>query len=420
MIHYKFLKSSIFVLFLSNAGNFFNYLIQIVIGRYLSPEEYGIHNAVLSLGVILTSGTMMLMSLGAKYAAPMRFNRMGARSLMLRWSKNIFLWSGLGMVVLLLIVDLIAQFLKLESNYEVFAFLCGMIFVHLLTFYQGFLNGLGHHAMSNLLGLTLSIVRVLSTWGLLVSGMGYALYTVGALSFSHALSALVGGYLVYLLIQKIPHEETSKLKTFKRKQELNFLYPSFLTWTSIAILTNIDIIVIKHHFDPVITGYFTQETIIARIGLFITSALTMVLLPEITIEATKQPKHLVRTALLISGGIAGIFSLICWIAPDFLLQIIFSSNASESSYLPMLSVIYVIVAMLNLIFTINLARGNYLAQYIYFFAILFFSIILFLIKIDNINQFIFIMTIFLFILLFFNIVRLILKSVSIDKFIKKK
>ena len=106
----------------------------------------------------------------------------------------------------------------------------------------------------------------------------------------------------------------------------------------------------------------------------------MVLLPEITIEATKQPKHLVRTALLISGGIAGMFSLICWIAPDFLLQIIFSSNASESSYLPMLSVIYVIVAMLNLIFIINLGRGNYLAQNIYFIAILFFSIVLFVIN----------------------------------------
>ena len=112
MIHYKFLKSSIFVLFLSNAGNFFNYLIQIIIGRYLSPEEYGIHNAVLSLGVILTSGTMMLMSLGAKYAAPMRYNQNAAKSLMLRWSKNIFLWSGLGMIVLLLQVDIIAQFLK--------------------------------------------------------------------------------------------------------------------------------------------------------------------------------------------------------------------------------------------------------------------------------------------------------------------
>ena len=153
MIHYKFLKSSIAVLFLSNAGNFFNYLIQIVIGRYLSPEEYGIHNAVLSLGVILTSGTLMLMSLGAKYAAPMRHNQFGAQDLMMRWSKNIVLWIGLGMIILLILVDLIAQFLKLDSNNVVFAFLFGMVFIHLLTFYQGFLNGLGHHVISNLLGL---------------------------------------------------------------------------------------------------------------------------------------------------------------------------------------------------------------------------------------------------------------------------
>ena len=410
MIHYKFLKSSIFVLFLSNAGNFFNYLIQIVIGRYLSPEEYGIHNAVLSLGVILTSGTMMLMSLGAKYASPMRYNQNAAKSLMLRWSKNIFLWSGLGMIVLLLLVDIIAQFLKLNSNYEVIAFLCGMIFVHLLTFYQGFLNGLGNHAMSNLLGLGLSIIRGLSTWGLLISGMGYALYTVGALSFSHALTSLIGCWLIFLLIKKIPHEKTSYANKFNRKHELNFLYPSFLTWTGIAILTNIDIVVIKHHFDAITTGHFTQEAIIARIGFFVTSSLTMVLLPEISKNESDKSKNLVRTALFISGGIAGIFCLICWIAPDLLVQIFFSSKATDSTFLPMLSVIYTLLAMLNLIFIINLGKGYYISQFIYFFAIIFFTIVLFSINIDNINTFIYLMTLFLAIILLMDIIKSILKS----------
>ena len=412
MIHNKFLKSSIAVLILSNAGNFFNYLIQIVIGRYLSPEEYGIHNAVLSLGVILTSGTLMLMSLGAKYAAPMRYNRLEARSLMLRWSKKIVFWSGLGMIVLLLLVDVITQFLQLDSNNVVFAFLYGMVFIHLLTFYQGFLNGLGYHAISNFLGLCASIVRVLSTWGLLIIGMGYALYTVGAFSFSHAIAALGGGWLLYLLIQKIPYKETSNFKPLKTKQEFNFLLPSFLTWTGIAILSHIDIVVIKHHFDSAITGHFTQEAIIARIGLFLTSALTMVLLPEITRTETEQPKHLLRTAILISGGIAGMFSLICWAAPDFLLQIFFSSKATESVYLPMLSIIYALVAMLNLIFIINLGRDNYLEQYIYFFAILFFSIVLFVINIENIKQFIYMMTIFLVILLLIDFVKSIKKILN--------
>ena len=114
MIHFNFLKSSIVVLFLANAGNFINYLIQIIVGRYLSPEEYGIHNAVLSLGVILTSGTMMLMSLGAKYAAPMRYDQVAAKSLMLRWSKIIVIWSGLGMGMLLIFSDAIASFLQLK------------------------------------------------------------------------------------------------------------------------------------------------------------------------------------------------------------------------------------------------------------------------------------------------------------------
>ena len=409
MIHSNFLKSSIVVLLLANAGNFFNYLIQIVIGRYLSPEEYGIHNSVLSLGVILTSGTMMLMSLGAKYAAPMRYNQLEAKYLMLRWSKIIVICSGLGMIVLLLLNDVITKFLQLESDSVVFAFLFGIVFIHLLTFYQGFLNGLGHHAMSNLMGLGLSILRVLSTWVLLISGMGYAFYTVGALSFSIALSSLGAGWILYVLILKLPHKEIVDSKPFNQKQEFNFLIPSFLTWTGIAILSNIDIVIIKHHFDATSTGNFTQAAIIARIGFFATSALTMVLLPEISNTQSQQPKHLVRTALLFAGGISGIFSLFCWIAPDFLVQLFFSSQASDGSYLPVLSVNYALVAILSLLFTINLENGNYLSQIVYFISIIFFSIVLFVINIKDIETFIYMMTLFLVSLVLIDLITSFLK-----------
>lgn len=405
MIHSNFLKSSIVVLLLANAGNFFNYLIQIVIGRYLSPEEYGIHNSVLSLGVILTSGTMMLMSLGAKYAAPMRYNQLEAKYLMLRWSKIIVICSGLGMIVLLLLNDVLTKLLQLESNSVVFAFLFGIVFIHLLTFYQGFLNGLGHHAMSNLMGLGLSILRVLSTWVLLISGMGYAFYTVGALSFSIALSSLGAGWILYVLILKLPHNKTDNSISFNQKQEFNFLLPSFLTWTGIAILSNIDIVIIKHHFDATSAGHFTQAAIIARIGFFATGALTMVLLPEISNTKTQQPKHLVRTALLISGGISGMFSLLCWYAPDFLIHIFFSSQASDGSYLPVLSVNYALIAILSLLFTINLERGNYLSQIVYFIIIIFFSIVSFVINIKHIETFIYMMMLFLITLLLVDLIK---------------
>ena len=405
MIRSNFLKSSIVVLLLANAANFFNYLIQIVIGRYLSPEEYGIHNSVLSLGVILNSGTMMLMSLGAKYAGPMRYDQLAAKSLMLRWSKIIVICTGLGMIVLMLLNDVITKFLQLTSDSVVFAFIFGMVFVHLLSFYEGFFNGLGQHAMSNFLGLGLSILRILTTWGLLISGMGYALYTVGALSISLALSSLAAGWMLYLIILKLPHNKTDNSISFNQKQEFNFLLPSFLTWTGIAILSNIDIVIIKHHFDATSAGHFTQAAIIARIGFFATGALTMVLLPEISNTKTQQPKHLVRTALLISGGISGMFSLLCWYAPDFLIHIFFSSQASDGSYLPVLSVNYALIAILSLLFTINLERGNYLSQIVYFIIIIFFSIVSFVINIKHIETFIYMMMLFLITLLLVDLIK---------------
>ena len=131
----------------------------------------------------------------------------------------------------------------------------------------------------------------------------------------------------------------------------------------------------------------------------------MVLLPEISNTKTQQPKHLVRTALLISGGISGMFSLLCWIAPDFLIHIFFSSQASDGSYLPVLSVNYALVAILSLLFTINLERGNYLSQIVYFIVIIFFSIVLFVINIKNIEAFIYMMMLFLVTLLLVDLIK---------------
>ena len=81
----------------------------------------------------------------------------------------------------------------------------------------------------------------------------------------------------------------------------------------------------------------------------------------------------------------------------------------------MLSVNYALVAMLNLIFIINLGKGDYLAQFIYFIAIIFFSIVLFVINIDNIQTFIYMMTLFLILLLLMAITRTIFKSSFVSK-----
>ena len=63
----RFLLHNIIILFLLNAGSALNYIFQILVGRGLSPEQYGLFNSINSFAAILSLAVTVISYVLAKF-----------------------------------------------------------------------------------------------------------------------------------------------------------------------------------------------------------------------------------------------------------------------------------------------------------------------------------------------------------------
>ena len=64
---FNFAKSSFWILIIANSANVAQYLSQLVLGRYLTVTDYGIYNAVNSLGVLVVAFIAAIPFIVSKY-----------------------------------------------------------------------------------------------------------------------------------------------------------------------------------------------------------------------------------------------------------------------------------------------------------------------------------------------------------------
>src|SRR5512144_2899397 len=115
MSNRNIIRSSIVVLALSNLSNFFQYLSQLVLGRALSPEAFGIFNSINALSVLGSSLTVFV-----SFAAAHEYITLGRSSdlsaLFVRALIKRILVAGVVVSILIAAFSRsIAQFLSLDS-----------------------------------------------------------------------------------------------------------------------------------------------------------------------------------------------------------------------------------------------------------------------------------------------------------------
>jgi O-antigen/teichoic acid export membrane protein len=103
---------------------------------------------------------------------------------------------------------------------------------------------------------------------------------------------------------------------------------------SFAILTNVDVILVKHFFSALDAGYYSIAQLAGKIFLFLPSALAIVISPKSTTAyVTNSNSHkILYKSLLLAAVLCGIGIVVCFLFPDFVLFILSgkSNNISIS------------------------------------------------------------------------------------------
>ncbi|MFA6512068.1 MAG: oligosaccharide flippase family protein [Patescibacteria group bacterium] len=248
------------------------YVIQVLLGRYFSPEVYGLFGVLIYivniLNTIFASGFLEGISRSVA-RKPESANTILRHGLLI----ELLLSGGIGLVYFLF-SPLLAHIFNQPEITKYIAFSALLIPIYgLRSVYLGLLNGLKEFTAQSLAIIFAAIVKI----GLvaLFVYQGHGLVAILIAYFCAALGSLLVGYL-YTRV----HRQSNEPSSFKNLGTLALtlsLYASLL-----PLLSNIDLLFVKSIItDTAAAGYYNAATTLARFPQFLLGSFGAALLPFI-------------------------------------------------------------------------------------------------------------------------------------------
>jgi len=332
---------------------------QWAMARMLEPADYADLFAVLALFAVLSVPSQLLLPIGTRMTslAVVAHGRFAAIDVL----RRALIRGGLVGVAAWIVVVAMSGAIELligTDNRASIIWLGGAVAVAFLApFTKALLTGLRTFLLLGASNLVDGALRASFGVGLVALGFGVA----GGIAAS-ALSGLFGVLIVVLAapyIVRATTETPAESKEAEGERSSHVLVG--LLSLSLAILMNVDILVVRHFFDDGSASLYAASALVGRIVLFASAPAALVVLPHI-IRHVAAGEPLTRTlavtgafTILISGGTA----LIIVIAPSLVFQIIFADR-----YAPIPSLVWAytlagsLLAVLTLLTYFHIGAGT--------------------------------------------------------------
>lgn len=283
------------------AASVLGYLYHLFMGRNLDPSEYAIVASLLSVSIIISvpSGTIQMVVM--RYVAQYRAQKNYAG---INWLQHVFatkmFWVGCVITaIFLLLSPWISDFLQINSIYPVAIMSLTFIFSFLVPVFRGILQGAQRFGSL--------------CWSLIADAgakllMGIALVWLG-FQAGGALAALVIGGAAGLVVawqllrrRKIVAGE----QPTKTGELFRYAVPVMIVLLILALLYNIDVILVKHYFSGEEAGFYAALSQLGKIIVFGTGAIASVMFPLVVDKFEKHENY--QTVLWKAIGIVSLLS----------------------------------------------------------------------------------------------------------------
>ena len=386
-----------------NFGNLSSYLFQMVAGRAMDFENFGLFNEFNVYLTIILSPFLSMPLFISKFTT--EFSKTNTENDFFIYIKDkISKYSKFYLLIAftyLLIFDYHYDSKRLIAI--IIIIINSFLSVH-LTMYFAYLNGQKKY---NKFSLSVAAPLILKFIFLLII---YLLFD--KIDFYIALLTTTVGILIPVLIFKIKFQfkRNQNLNTkFNNKKFLNYIIPITLTTIFLTINLNLDIILIKSQVDNEILGKYSASSILGKAIFYFLSVIPLLLFPEINSGNSINMKNLllkinISLLIVLSLIIIGMFFILFYSQE----LVSFTFGTKFKDYFSFLNYSYILFSILSLnnILIISLsALSNFKFLYANYFILFIFIIIFYFLKFSIINTLIIFIVcqIFLFIINYFFI-----------------
>jgi len=304
------------VLFLATGiGNVFNMLYHIVMVRKLPPEEYGVLNTLFACILFFALPTGNIQITLTKFIA--RYHGLESKFAIKKILKGMFIRIFILALVIggvtVLLAPRIVIFLKLHDIKPVL-YMAGVVSASLIMP----LPMAGLHGLQKFLSLGLALISTHFSKLILAIVFIYLGWGVNGALNSVTISNLLGITIAYPVLSrslKGLNYENENILEVNFKDIYLYILPVSLSTLTFMLLTNLDVILVKHFFHPLQAGYYSIAQVIGRIILFLPVGICMVMFPKVAYSQARNEdtlehfKHsIIYISLLVIGGSLFIFS----------------------------------------------------------------------------------------------------------------
>lgn len=299
---------------------------QWAMARLLAPGDYADLFAVLALFAVLSVPSQLLLPIGTRVTSLAVVAR--GRAAALEVLRRSLIRSALVGLVAWIVVAATSGAIELligTDNRAAVIWLGGAVAIaFVVPFTKALLTGLRAFLLLGASNLVDGALRAGIGVGLVALGFGVA----GGMAAS-ALSGLVGVLVVVIAAPYIARATTeAPVEAPPDSNGMSAHVRVGLLSLSLAILMNVDVLVVRHFFDDANASLYAASALVGRIVLFASAPAAQVVLPHI-IRHVAAGEPLTRTfavtaafTVLISGGAA----LIIVVVPEFVFQVIFADR----------------------------------------------------------------------------------------------
>jgi len=280
------------------------------------------------------------------------------------WAFIFFFMIGMaGFLINMITSRLLASYLNIDDGVVIMIFGLLIWISFLMPIIEGILRGLQEFAFIGRYKILDALLR-LSIASILVF-LGFAIRTlIVGLVVGASITLLLSAYMLRKVYLNRPYKTPMK-------DIYKFIIPAFLACTSYALLSNIDLVLVKHFFTAQATGYFAAAGMLAKIILGIAFGSAGVMFPKLIEQysngdskgITKTFRNTLKIALI--GGL--ILTLVIALYPHAVSKAIFGAQYSIDEMLSVYAFATLFLSISVILMMYDLAVKKY--KFIIFFCI---------------------------------------------------
>ena len=341
----------------SLAATALNYVFLVAAGRLLGTSDYGDLAALTGLltVILLPTGALQL-AVSREVARELALdNRQGADAFG-RAAVRLGLFVTVPLVALgLALAAPLRNLLHIRSTGVVVLAMLGLLAALVFPIASGILQGYQRFNDIAALYVTPFLLRLV-----LLALLAAAGYRLGGAMFAASLGGL-GGAALALALASDSLKRGARVARPSLRPFLRYLWPVLVGLIGIAVLTNLDLLVVKARFPGDTGGHYAVASAFARVAFFLPATILAVLFPRTVARQARgeDSADILGRSLLVTAGFGGALTLLYAMAGRGLVVASFGRDfAPAGGLIAPLAIAMTLFALANVLVGFHLSRDE--------------------------------------------------------------